>query len=124
MKRKHAGIQVLPKDWTEVIEKVQEVLTQTQLEAAAREQALPEKVPSAPGSETAAAWKQGFEQFDERLRLFQSRVQQAEDNAEDAELALADGEKALEYWLARANEINQRVAKTEATAASPDSATA
>jgi hypothetical protein len=120
MKRKNDGIRALPKDWTEVIEKVQEVLTQTQSEAAAREQALLENVPSAPGSEKAAAWKQGFEQFDERLRLFQTRVQQAEDDAADAELALADGEKALEHWLARANEIAQRVARTRTTATPDD----
>jgi len=120
MKRKHDGVRALPKDWTEVIEKVQEVLTQTQSEAAAREQGLAENMPAIPHPEKAAYWKQGFEQFDERLSLFQARVQQVEDDAADAELALADGEKALEHWLARANEITQRVVKTQTTATSSD----
>ncbi len=95
MKRKHAGPRVLANDWTEVIEKVQEVLTQAQSEAAEREQALAGNMPGIPSTEKAAAWKQGFEQFDERLRLFQARVQQADEDAADAELALTDGEKAL-----------------------------
>ena len=113
MKRKHAGPRVLPNDWTEVIEKVQEVLTQAQSEAAEREQALAGNMPGIPSTEKAAAWKQGFEQFDERLRLFQARVQQADEDAADAELALTDGEKALEHWLARATEIARRVAKAQ-----------
>jgi len=113
MNRKHGRDRVLPNDWTEVIEKVQEVLTQAQSEAAEREQALAGNMPGIPSTEKAAAWKQGFEQFDERLRLFQARVQQADEDAADAELALADGEKALEHWLARATEIARRVEKTQ-----------
>ena len=118
MNRKHGRDRVLPNDWTEVIEKVQEVLTQAQSEAAEREQALAGNMPGIPSTEKAAAWKQGFEQFDERLRLFQARVQQADEDAADAELALADGEKALEHWLARATEITRRVAEAQGAAAS------
>src|SRR5438094_2734 len=118
MNQKHCRDRVLPKDWTEVIEKVQEVLTQARSEAAEREQALAGNMPGIPSTEKAAAWKQGFEQFDERLRLFQARVQQADEDAADAELALTDGEKVLEHWLARATEITRRVAEAQGAAAS------
>jgi len=123
MKRNRGRDRVLPNDWTEVIEKVQEVLTQAQSEAAEREQALAGNTPGIPSTEKAAAWKQGFEQFDERLRLFQARVQQADEDAADGELALADGEKALEHWLARATEITRRVAKTQVAASPSDGPT-
>jgi len=123
MNRKHGRDRVLPNDWMEVIEKVQEVLTQAQSEAAEREQALAGNMPGIPSTEKAAAWKQGFEQFDERLRLFQARVQQADEDAADGELALADGEKALEHWLARATEITRRVEKTQFADAPFDSPT-
>jgi hypothetical protein len=123
MKRKHASGRALPNDWTEVIAKVQEVLTQTESAAAEREQGLAGNTPAIPSTPKAAAWKHGFEQFEEHLGLFEAGVQQAEDDAADAELALADGEKALAHWLARATEITRRVAKPPVAATPPDGPT-
>jgi len=113
MKRKKTSDRVLPADWTEVVGKVQEVLTQTEIEAGEREKILTGMATSFLPAKKANAWKKGIEQFEERLQLFQSAVQQAEDDATEAELVLADGEKALEHWLARASDISRSVAKIQ-----------
>ena len=114
MKRNRAGDRVLPVDWTEVIEKVQEVLTHVESDAAERERGLTATKSSRPSVKTRSAWKEGLERFEESLRLFQAKVQQAEDEATEADLALADGEKGLEDWLTRAKGISIKV--TEASA--------
>jgi hypothetical protein len=114
MKRKQAGDRVLPADWTEVIGKVQEVLTQAEKEAAEREQALTPAKPSTPSAKRAAAWKEGLESFEERLKLFQAKVQQAEDVAAEADLALGDGEKALDDWLTRVSQVRGKVSAASA----------
>jgi hypothetical protein len=49
-----------------------------------------------------AAWEQTLEHFEEGLQRFRAALQKAEDDAEGADLALADGEKAFEQWLSRA----------------------
>ena len=114
MKRKNAGGRVLPADWTEAVGKVQEVLTQAENEAGEREKSLANFAPAVESGEKAVAWKHGLGQFQERLQLFQAKIQQAEEDAAEAELALSDGEKTLEHWLARANDITRRAAKIQA----------
>jgi hypothetical protein len=110
-------------DWSEVIGKVQEVLTQTEKEAGEREQNLAEIMPPA-SHEKSAAWKEGLEQFEKRFDQFQARIQQAEEDASEAELVLADGEKTLEHWLARVVDVTRRVAKAQEDSARPDQPTA
>jgi hypothetical protein len=51
-----------------------------------------------------AAREQPLEHFEERLQQFRAALQKAEDDAEGADLALADGEKAFEQWLSRARQ--------------------
>jgi hypothetical protein len=111
MKRNRAGDRVLPADWTEVIVNVQEVLTQAESDAAERERGLKATKASRPSAKTRSAWKEGLERFEEHLRLFQAKVQQAEDEATEADLALADGEKTLEDWLTRVKTVSRRVAE-------------
>jgi chromosome segregation ATPase len=113
MKRNRAAEHILPADWTEVVGKVQEILTQAEKAAGEREQALAQIAASIPSADKAAAWKEGLEQFEEQLRLFDSGVQKAEDQASEAELVSADGEKALEDWLARVAGLTNKVAKNE-----------
>ena len=108
MRRKHTGNQVLPVDWSEVIGNVQEVLTQTEKETGEREQNLAEIMPPT-SHEKSAGWKEGLEQFEKRFDQFQARIQQAEEDACEAELVLEDGEKTLEHWLNRAAEVGQHV---------------
>jgi hypothetical protein len=114
MKRNHAGDRVLPADWTEVIGNVQEVLTQAESDAAERERGLKATKASQPSAKTRSAWKEGLERFEESLRLFQAKVQQAEDEATEADLALADGEKGLEDWLTRVKQVSSKVAAASA----------
>jgi len=109
MKQNHVENSVLPTDWTEVIGKVHDVLTQTETSAAEREKKLAKIVHSVPTREKTKKWKQTLEGFEERLQLFQAAVQKAEDNAEEADLALADGEKALQHWLAQATAISSKI---------------
>ena len=109
MKRKHAENQVLPTDWTGVIENVQDILTQTETAAAERERRVVDVPLSVPSAKKATAWKESLEHFEDRLRLFQATFQKAEENAEEADLALADGEKALQQWLTRARESSQKM---------------
>jgi len=56
----------------------------------------------------SAAREQPLEHFEERLQRFRAALQKAEDDAEEADLALADGERSLENWLARAKESAPR----------------
>jgi hypothetical protein len=109
MKRNHVENAVLPNDWTNVLENVQLVLTQTAKAAAEREHRLVQEVPTLPKKEKKKAWNESREHFENRLRLFQSTVQKAEEDAEEADLALADAEKGLEYWLARAGDTARKV---------------
>jgi hypothetical protein len=109
MKRNHVDNPVLPNDWTNVLENVREVLIQTAKSAAERERRLVHEIPSLPKKEKRKAWNESLEHFEDRLRLFQSAVQKAEEDASDADLALADAEKALQQWLARARESSQKV---------------
>ncbi len=104
MKRSHVENLALPKDWTNVLENVQEVLTQTAKAADERDRRLAHDPPSNPRKQKSRVWNESLEHFEDRLRLFQSAVQKAEEDAEEAGLALADGEKALRQWLARAKE--------------------
>ena len=109
MKRSHVEKPMLPNDWSNVIENVQEVLTQTAKSAAERERRLLHEGPSVQKRKKGMAWNESLEHFEERLQLFQSAVQKAEDDAELADAALADAEKAIQNWLARARESCQKL---------------
>ena len=103
MKRNQIENQVLPADWSEVIDRVQHVLTQTEKAAGERARHLAQEGP-VPPKEMNAAWEQTLEHFEEGIQRFRSALQKAEDDAEEADLALADGEKAFEQWLNRARQ--------------------
>lgn len=109
MKRKQIGEPVLPTDWTGVIDRVQDVLTQTETAAAERERRVADVPLSVPSAKKATAWKDSLEHFENRLRLFQAAFQKAEEDAEEADITLADAEKALQQWLARARESSGKV---------------
>jgi hypothetical protein len=108
MNQNHDENSVLPTDWTEVIGKVHKVLTQTESSAAKREESLTVLAVPKPTTENVKAWKQNLKNFEERLHLFRAAVQKAENNAEEADLALADAEKTLQQWLTRATEFSSK----------------
>jgi len=113
MKRSHVEKPMLPNDWSNVIENVQEVLTQTAKSAAERERRLLHEGPSVQKRKKGMAWNESLEHFEERLQLFQSAVQKAEDDAELADAALADAEKALQQWLARATNMTRKLREVQ-----------
>ncbi len=106
MQRNLIENQVLPADWSQVIDRVQHVLTQTEKAAGERARLLAQE--PVPPKEMNAAREQPLEHFEERLQQFRAALQKAEDDAEEADLALADGERSLENWLARAKESAPR----------------
>jgi multidrug resistance efflux pump len=102
MKRNQIENQGLPADWPHVIDQVQDVLAQTEKTAGERERTLTREEPN-PLREKNTVWQPTLEHFEERLRRFHASLQKAEDHAEEADLALADGERALQNWLDRAS---------------------
>ena len=107
MQRHQIENQVLPADWSQVIDRVQHVLTQTEKAAGERARHLAQEGP-VPPREMNAAREQPLEHFEERLQQFRAALQKAEDDAEETDLALTDGERSLENWLARAKESAPR----------------
>ena len=101
MKRNQIEKQALPADWTDVINQVQDVLTQTEKAAGERALRLTSEEPNPPKEKTAV-FEPTLEHFEERIRRFRAALQKAEDDGEEADNALADGERALQTWLTRA----------------------
>jgi hypothetical protein len=116
MKQNQIENQVLPADWSQVIDRVQHVLTQTEKAAGERARHLAQE--PVPPKEMNAAWQQTLEHFEEGLQRFRAALQKAEDDAEGADLALADGEKAFEQWLIRARQsaADQRAPNSHSSA--------
>ncbi len=78
---------------------------------AEREQALAldEPAPLRRGQDDAL--RESLAEVAERMLLFQSCLGQAEASAAEAESALADGERAIQTWLAAAEGAGRRLAK-------------
>jgi hypothetical protein len=108
MKRNQIERQALPADWTEVIDQVQDILTQTERTAGERALRLTTKEPNPPKEKTAR-FEPTLEDFEERIQRFRAALQKAEDDGEEADIALADGERALQAWLARAKESANKI---------------
>ena len=109
--RNHVENQVLPADWSQVIEQVQDVLTETERAANERGHLLVEKQP-APRKKNEPSWEPTLDHFEERLRQFRAALQKAEDDAEEADLALADGDRALQQWLDRSRRSSPKTDTT------------
>jgi chromosome segregation ATPase len=122
MKRNQAAPAGIATDWQEVIEKVQEVLAQTESEAAARARILDSAPASAtgvtpvlPAEEKVSAWKQGLERYEERMQGFQASLQQAEQNLQESEASLLEAEEGINQWIeaagARRKKLEEEIAK-------------
>jgi hypothetical protein len=110
--RKPASEAELPQQWVEVLDSIQESLAQTLEEVAQREQALAsEGVNAAFTAESDHALQQSLARVGERMLLFRSCLDQAEESAAEAESALVAGEDALHQWLTVAESTRQNLAK-------------
>ena len=103
MKRNQIERQALPTDWMDVVDQVQDVLTWTEKAAGERALRLASEEPNPPKEKTAVL-EPTLEHFEERIQQFRAALQKAEDDGEEADIALADGERALQAWLDRARE--------------------
>jgi chromosome segregation ATPase len=113
MTRNQAMNRTFAKDWSEVIGKVQEVLAQTEAEAADRARILKTSgmgvTPVLPqAEEKVTAWKQGLEHYEERMQGFQACLQQAEKSLDEAELSLSQVEAGLKEWGQAAEAIRKK----------------
>jgi hypothetical protein len=98
--------------WVEVLDDIQRSLAQTLDEVARREQALAaEGLTSAFAAEGDDAMRQSLARVGERMLLFRSCLDQAEERVAQAESALVEGEQALHQWLAAAQASRQNLAK-------------
>ena len=96
------GAPVLPPNWTEVLETMQQALAQAVTAAAAREKALmPEPFAVTPALDAS----------DQRARAFTARLRQVEQAAAEAEAKIIADEKTLADWQNAAAVVRQRLAK-------------
>jgi hypothetical protein len=102
---------VLPKDWLEVLERIQQALTHALEDATQRERA----VDPIPESTNAATPQPNLEQVDQWMLAFQSCFQQAEWDAAEVEAALEEGQDSLQRWLTAAELFRQRLGKWTAS---------
>lgn len=102
----------LPPQWIEALQNIQKSLEQTLEEVAKREQALAtEGLNSAFAADGDDALRESLARVGERMLLFRSSLDQAEESAAEAESALVAGEKALQGWLSAAQNTRQNLAK-------------
>jgi hypothetical protein len=89
----------LPKDWGEVLDRVQQALTQAVTETTERERTLQLTPQAETGTERTERWQQQLAQLDEHLRALQACAQRAAENAAQTDAALASSEETLCRWL-------------------------
>jgi hypothetical protein len=88
-----------PMGWPTVLEEVQAAVSQAEAEAAQREQALAALTPVGEQGEAPALDARQRRRAEERRRLWESRLQEAEQVARETDAALRDTEEALRQWL-------------------------
>lgn len=108
----NTSVSPLPADWSAVLDHIQESVARTLEEVEQREQAMASgDRPELPPGAGDQALRETLAQVAERMFLFQSSLGQAEASAAEAESALADGERAIQTWLAAAESARQRLAR-------------
>jgi hypothetical protein len=102
----------LPADWPDVLTKIEEMLAETVAQAADRAGGL-DNAPSSPAIDQTPAWQEGVARLEDHLRSFTSCIQQAEQTAGELSAHLQTGEQSLQLWLTAAENVRQRLAKSE-----------
>jgi hypothetical protein len=101
----------LPASWATILENVQKAITQAQAEAVQTAQTLDAALATDPGAlPNANAWQRGLEQLEEKFRQMKDCTARADQQAQEAERALAQSEEALRQWLALAEAIRRKLA--------------
>jgi hypothetical protein len=96
---------ILPADWTEVLERVQQTLEEADAAATRRAEALNVNTESSGSLCPRLAGE--LDQMRERLDKLSSYVDRATGTVSDADVALGAGEEALRTWL-QASETGRR----------------
>jgi hypothetical protein len=101
----------LPASWATILENVQKAITQAQAEAVQTAQALDAALATdASTLPDADAWQRGLEQLEEKFRQMKDCTARADQQAQEAEQALAQSEDALQQWLVLAEAIRRKLA--------------
>jgi hypothetical protein len=101
----------LPASWATILENVQQAITQAQAEAVQTAQTLDAALATdAGGLPDDTAWRRSMEQLEEKFRQMKDCTARADQQAQEAEQALAQSEEALRQWLALAEAIRRKLA--------------
>lgn len=101
----------LPPSWATILENVQKAIDHAQSDAATTAQALDAALATeARGLPDDRDWQSGMAQLEENFRLMKDCTARAEQQAQEAEQALAQSEEALRQWLGLAEAIRRKLA--------------
>jgi hypothetical protein len=97
---------MVPADWIQVLEKLQQALAQAVVETDQRQQALEAALPAATlEPEEEENDRRILAQVEERFLQFHSRVHQAEESVAATDAALRASEQATREWLGAAEAL-------------------
>jgi len=101
----------LPASWGTILENVQKAITHAQDEATKTAQALDAAL-TAENRQLPddRDWQRGMAQLEEKFRLMKDCTIRADQQAQQAEQALAESEEALRQWLTLAEAIRRKLA--------------
>ena len=109
MRRASTSRPILPADWTEVLERVQQTLEEADAAAAKRAEGLNGNIDPSGGLPSRLA--SDLEQMRERLDKLSSYLDRATGTVSDADVALGAGEEALRTWLQASEASRRRLAE-------------
>ena len=101
-----------PAVWTDVLENVYAAIRTAEVDAAARESALPQTIAGVrPDLEEQTTWQECFGRLAQRLERWQEEVQTAQRRVWEIDAHLQAGEDALKDWSAALEANRQKLAK-------------
>jgi len=112
MRRSSTSRPILPADWTEVLERVQQALEQADAAAAKRAEALANVAAVAEsGAPQEPPWRPGLEHMRQRLDTLSTYADRAVRAVAEADVALGAGEDSLRGWLQASEAARRKLAE-------------
>jgi hypothetical protein len=108
MTKRTSSHAVLPADWTEILQRVQQTLAQADVEAAQRVTAL--EPAAEAGISRTPAWRDALEQLQTRLDALSTFTDRATSLIGEADVALGAGEDMLQGWLQASEAARRKLA--------------
>src|SRR5579871_364507 len=99
-------------DWMRMLEQLREALQQTAGEVTRHEQTLASPLLSTDlGEERQVSWRRALERFADRIQESQSQIDHARQEAEQAEIGIAEQEETLAEFRVRLAKSRAELAK-------------